>query len=329
MSIRLPSMNKSSSEECQAPRISTFSELARGGLTHADINRLVDNGELIRLRVGVYAHAHTGEDTPGYKRRERDFHARTLATARMVEPGTVISHGSALALYGLPLHGIPLELPTVTRHRPGGGSRRSSALICFNLPLDGAATRYEGVPVTTPARAIIDVTRTVGLESGICAADEAIRKRLCSRSELEAEAEAAKGRTGVARARQLAPLASGLAESVLESLIRLILVLGGLPEPELQVRLGVRSGERFRVDFYWRQWRLVGEADGFGKYGSTPEEIRENWIAERMRERQLEEAGFVVIRWTWQDIYRPGRVVQQVKDEMRRQERLGLGGAAA
>lgn len=362
-SATLPRMNRSTSEEYQPPRISTTAELARSGLTHTDIARLVDRGELIRLRAGVYAHAEasradrvagggnrvasvadhasasgnragrggggiSGDGAPEYKRREGEFVDRTLATARSIEPGTVISHSSALALYGLPLYGIPLGLPTVTRHRPGGGSRRSSALICANLPLEGATTVLDGVPVTTPARTIIDVTRTAGLESGVCAADEAIRKRLCSRSELRAEAEAAKGRTGVARARQLPELTSGLAESVLESLIRLILVLGGLPEPELQVRLGVRNGERFRVDFYWRQWRLVGEADGFGKYGATPEQIRESWVAERKRQCQLEDAGFVVIRWTWQDIYRPDRIIRQVKDAMRRQERLGLGSAA-
>lgn len=314
---------------------STFADLARGGLTHADITRLVDAGDLIRLRAGVYAHAGTcagatarDDGVPEYKLREWDFLDRSLAAAMSVEPGTVISHGSALALHGLPLHEVPLALPTVTRHRPGGGSRRSTALVCSNLPLDGVVTEVGGVPVTTPARTIIDVARTVSLESGVCAADEAIRKRLCTRGELRVEAEAAKGRTGVARARRLPDLTSGLAESVLESLIRLILVLGGLPEPELQVRLVGRSGEPFRVDFYWRQWKLVGEADGFGKYGTTPEEIRANWNAERRRQGQLEEAGFAVIRWTWQDIYRPGRIIQETREAMRRQERLGLSTAS-
>lgn len=265
---------------------------------------------------------------PAHEARQRAFLARTLAAARVVEAGTVISHGSALALYGLPLYDVPLGLPTVTRHREGGGSRRSSALTCANLPLDGATMMLDGIPVTTPARTIIDVTRTVGMESGVCAADEAIRKNLCTRRDLQAEAVAAKGRTGAARARALPELSSGLAESVLESLIRLILVLGGLPEPELQVWLGVRSGKRFRVDFYWRDWRLVAEADGFAKYGNEPGQIRENWGAERRRQSQLEDADYVVIRWTWEDLRRPDRIIQRVRAEMRRQERLGFGPAA-
>lgn len=337
-SARMPGMNSAFSEGNRPPRLSTSAELTRGGLTHSDIAKLVDHGRLIRLRKGVYAHVDgsgsrvgggADHERPAHEVRERAFLERTLAAARSIEPGTVISHGSALALHGLPLHGIPLGLPTVTRHRAGGGSRRSSALICANLPLEGVVTDVDGIPVTSPARTIIDVARTVGLESGVCAADAALRRTLCSRSQLRDEAEAAKGRTGVARARRLPELTSGLAESVLESLIRLILVLGGLPEPELQVRLGVRGGERFRVDFYWRQWKLIGEADGFGKYGATPGEIRENWIAERERQRRLEDAGYTVIRWTWKDIYRPDLIVGQVREVMLRQERLGLGPAQA
>ena len=98
----------------------------------------------------------------------------------------------------------------------------------------------------------------------------------------------------------------------------------GVPDPE-QVRLAVRGGKRFRVDFFWPQWRLIGEADGFGKYGTEPEEIRRNWAAERRRQAQLEDAGYVVIRWTWADLQDPRAIVRRVREEMWRQERLGLG----
>lgn len=328
-------MDTSNAAQYRPAHVSTYAELARGGLAHSDIARLVGSGDLRRVRTGVYVHA-TSDPGPGgsksgepaYERRRRIFVERTVAAARAVEPGTVFSHASALALYGLPLHGVLLDRPTATRHREGGGSRRSSALIVANLPIDGVVQMLDGIPVTSPARTIIDVTRTSGLESGVCAADQAIRRGLCTRSDLQNQADAARGRTGVARARALPERTSGLAESVLETLIRLILVLAGLPEPELQVRLAVRSGKRFRVDFYWRQWRLIGEADGFGKYGTDPEEIRKNWVAERHRQAQLEEAGYVVIRWTWADLRDPGRIVRRVREEMARQERLGVGPAS-
>ncbi|MEB8325573.1 hypothetical protein NGF75_06185 [Dietzia kunjamensis] len=314
------------------PALLSSADLAARGVNRRETAKLVDRGRLQRLRTGLYierdADSTAADRVPSYEAARRDFVERSRAAARSVEPGTVLSHGSALALYGLPLYGVPLDRPSATRHRPGGGSRRSSALTCWNLPLDGSTAVVDGVPVTSPARTIIDVARTVGLESGVCAGDEAIRRGLVTRGDLQGEADAARGRTGAARARALPALTSGLAESVLESLIRLILVLGGVPAPDLQVWLGVRGGERFRVDLYWREWRLIGEADGFAKYGTGQEQIRGSWNAERRRQRQLEDAGYVVIRWTWEDLRHPRRIIDQVERAMRRQERLGLGPTA-
>lgn len=179
--------------------LSTSADLARSGLTRDEIIRKVASGELRRIRAGVYARAVDGlppgdpdDGVPAYEAARRGFLERTRAAARSIEPGTVISHGSALALYRLPLYDVPLGRPTVTRHRDGrGGGRRSSALVSANLPLDGVTGIVEGIPVTSPARTIIDVTRTVGLESGVCAADQAIRRRLCTAGDLLMEAEAA------------------------------------------------------------------------------------------------------------------------------------------
>lgn len=328
---RLPNMGASKTDDHDSPFLSTFAQLARSGLDHDEINRRIGAGTLRRVRSGVYAHepeAAPAGSGPDYVLREREFLERTRAAALAVEPGTVMSHGSALALYGLPLHGIPLGRPTATRPREGGGTRRSSALVCFTLPVEGATRLVDGIQMTSPARTIIDVARTVSLESGVAAADQAIRRGMLSRPELQVEAGLAKGRTGVGRARALPELTCGLAESVLESLLRLILVFAGLPQPEMQVWLSGRSGKRFRVDFYWREWRLIGEADGFGKYGNSPQEIREALSRERHRQRDLEDAGYVVIRWVWDDLRRPDVIVRRVKAEMRRQERLGLGRAA-
>lgn len=311
------------------PTILSLADFATRGVSRAEVGRRVSSGELCRLRSGLYVErGQVAEGLPAYEAARRDFIDRTLAAALSIEPGTVLSHGSALALYGLPLYDVPLDRPTATRHRAGGGTRRSSVLACANLPLEGVVREIEGIAVTSPARSIVDVARTVSVESGLCAADEAIRRKLCTPVELQAQVDAARGRTGVARARVIPEMSSGLSESVLESLIKLTLLFSGLPAPELQVRLGVRGGQRFRVDFFWRDWRLIGEADGFGKYGTGPDEIRRNWAAERRRQQQLEEEGYVVIRWTWADLRHPQRIVARVQAEMRRQERLGLGKAA-
>lgn len=314
------------------PPLVTAGELARQGLTRPDIAKKVRNGELRRLRNGVYAVSVDGvgpDGLPAHEVARRSFLDRSVAAAKVLMPGTALSHGSALVLHDLPLYGVPLTVPTATRPRAGGGGgRRGTALACSSAPLAGAVTHVLEVPVTTVPRTIIDVTRTVGLESGVCAADEALRRDMCTRAQLEAEALVARGRTGAARARALPGLVNGLSESVLESLVRLIIEFSDLPTPELQVRLYGRDGSQKRVDFYWRGFRVVVEVDGFEKYGHTPDEIRRRMRDERRRQRQLEEAGYIVIRFAWEDVFRPEQLVRRIRAELRRQTNLGVHPAA-
>jgi very-short-patch-repair endonuclease len=73
----------------------------------------------------------------------------------------------------------------------------------------------------------------------------------------------------------------------------------GLPAPQLQVSLGDASRVGI-VDFYWEEFGVVGEADGLMKYDEQPEALR----AEKLRQEALESLGFIVVRWTWDDIWR-------------------------
>lgn len=54
-----------------------------------------------------------------------------------------------------------------------------------------------------------------------------------------------------------------------------------------------------RVDFYW-DCGVVGEADGRSKYDD-----RDVLIREKLRQEELENAGLVVVRWTWSDLATP------------------------
>jgi very-short-patch-repair endonuclease len=87
-----------------------------------------------------------------------------------------------------------------------------------------------------------------------------------------------------------------LAESPLESLVRWALHKSKLPDPELQVVLRTESGAEYRVDFLWRERRLVLEADGRVKY--TGDEL---W-AEKQRELALTRTGYRVERVVWPDL---------------------------
>ena len=94
---------------------------------------------------------------------------------------------------------------------------------------------------------------------------------------------------------------------MLESISRVVIDLLGYPEPELQTRFRV-LGRRARVDFFWRDANIVGEADGNGKYFGhdtrTDTAIRD----ERRREVALRRVVSGAARWEWGDVVNPARL---------------------
>ena len=73
----------------------------------------------------------------------------------------------------------------------------------------------------------------------------------------------------------------------------------GIPMPELQAWIATRPGAPpdCRVDFLWKDQRVVGEFDGREKYRDPAEKTREE-----ERETRLRDLGFVVVRWGWDDV---------------------------
>lgn len=63
-----------------------------------------------------------------------------------------------------------------------------------------------------------------------------------------------------------------------------------------------------RLDFYWPQFGVVGEADGLAKYESSAV-LRE----EKHRQERLEVAGLIVVRWGWADLTTFDQVVTRLK----------------
>ena len=107
-------------------------------------------------------------------------------------PNSVISHDSALALYGLS-DALPAEIH-ITIPRTGSRRRRGLRLHTQHLEAD-EITRRAGLPVTTTARTIADVA-IAGMADELVqqAIDEAIQRGLVTRRALELQARRRKGR---------------------------------------------------------------------------------------------------------------------------------------
>ncbi|WP_314035436.1 type IV toxin-antitoxin system AbiEi family antitoxin domain-containing protein [Dietzia sp. CH92] len=306
------------------PVIISAQELLARGYSRRAREHAERTGQLYRVRHGVYALA---SDLPtGPNQAEAMLEIRSRAAAGSISPGTALSHTSALVLHGLPVHDLDTRRVTTTRHRPGSGSRRGRSSICHNLDLADAVTEVDGIPVTTPARTIVDVARSSPFTGAVCAADEALRRELCSPAELADELDAAAGRVGIARARAVVAFADAGAQSVLESVSRVVISRAGLPMPQLQREFILPDGTSVFVDMYWEEWGLVGEADGTGKYGidDGEESVRQKLRDEKKRQNDIESLGNIVRRWQWED-YQRGRIVPVIREAMRIQESLGRG----
>ena len=251
---------------------------------------------------------------------------RSRASAQHFGPGTALSHVSALVLHGLPVHHLDLRRVSSTRHRPGSGSRSEAGTVCHNRDLTDAVVEVDGLPVTSPARTIVDVARTSPFVGSVCAADEALRKSLCTRAELAEELDAAAGTVGISRARAVVAFADPGAHSVFESVSRVAISRAGLPMPELQREIILADGAAVFVDMFWEGWNLVGEADGSGKYGidDGEVEVRRQLRLEKSRQNAIEANGNLVRRWQWED-YRTNRIPGIIREAMRIQESFGRG----
>jgi very-short-patch-repair endonuclease len=73
-----------------------------------------------------------------------------------------------------------------------------------------------------------------------------------------------------------------------------------------------------RVDFYWDDCGVVGEADGALKYDG-----RQALMAERRRQQALEDLGLIIVRWEWSDLARFESVARRLDKAFRRGARRG------
>ena len=101
-----------------------------------------------------------------------------------------------------------------------------------------------------------------------------------------------------------------------ETLSRLIFADFGLPAPELQVEIYDDDGNFVaRPDFLWREFGLVGECDGFGKYfdGVDMAETRRRLAREKDRDAGLMALGYRVFHWRWKDLENPRLLAERLR----------------
>jgi hypothetical protein len=215
--------------------------------------------------------------------------------------GARLSHASAGALWRLmrPSPG-PID---VTVARTGRVSRAGITVHRRDqIPIHELTERH-GIPVTSPARTLLDLASTgISRRRLERAVDEADRLRLCDAGDLRAVLARHRGQPGTAALRQLLAshdLGSTLTRSELEERFLLLCREREIPEPAVN---GHMLG--LTVDFLWPARGLVVDVDGRESH-----DTRRGFQDDRDRDSLLTASGYRVMRFTWWDVLRRPAVV--------------------
>jgi Protein of unknown function (DUF559) len=299
-------------EAVRGSSVATSGRWEELGVSRKRQQSLVKSGDLVWMRYGVYATRAAVEKAGDNPRLKHALAVRAVTAS--VGEDAVASHESAAILHGLNLlKPTPDEAArTVTLTRPNARRRNRTAFegVVFraaSLPPDHV-TKWHNVLVTTVARTVADLGRTLPFMDAVVVADSALRDDAVSKVGLERVAASCAGWPGADNARKAIAFATPLSGSVLESCGRVRFAEWGLPAPEPQVTI-IAGGTSFTVDFLFREYRTIVEADGRAKY--TDKKVLDKQFD---RDRLLRDAGYKIVHFTWHELfYSPEVVLDRIR----------------
>jgi len=272
-------------------------QLRRAGIPASRLGTAAAPRELVRLRSGVYVEAAVLAAADEARRV-----GLRVAAERLSSGIDLVAVGPTAALaHALPVLGRPRRLHLAERKELRPKHHGASRTM-----VDDDVVDVDAVPVTSLARTAVDVARR-GFAAGVVTADAVLRRGV-PRELLTAALDRSRRWPGRLTAQDVVGFADGRAESALESLGRVRCHEHQLPPPDLQVWIGDEEGPFARVDQCWKDRWTVAEADGALKYVDTAA-----LFEEKQREDRLREAGFEVVRYTWDEaLRRPAVVVHRI-----------------
>jgi len=264
---------------------------------------------------------------PDYEKLFRGVHARRGAGPRALlrakgallvhPPGAVASRWTAARLLGVPVPYDELEHVTVSSE---DDRRRRQGIRCHIAQLSAAEVQVvQGVRITAPLRLFVDVAEFLSLVDLVVAGDWMVRHRLVTVERLvRFTRDSTIAHAG--RARRAASYVRDRVDSPMETRLRLLLVLAGLPEPEVNRELRDELGVLMRLDLCYPALRLAVEYDGRQHLTSSAQ-----WERDVERRNDLVAQGWILLTVTSRGIHRtPEETVRRVWHALRDRGHEGL-----
>lgn len=232
-----------------------------------------------------------------------------LMTACLATHG-VVSHRSAAALWSFAgFERVAVEV-TALRHRRS----KSPSFTCHESHTlrENDVTELNGLPVTMPARTVVDLAVVLSDDDVEIALDDALRRNLTSVSRVRTMLEVlGPKRPGTARMRRVLkrrPSNGAVPESYLETRFVQLVRSAGLPEPDRQFRVE-SDGRIAYLDFAYPAKHLAVELDGYEGHGG-----RSAWQEGLERSNRIGGLGWRALHFSAADLERrPEQVVAQIR----------------
>jgi len=236
------------------------------------------------------------------------------AAWRRLPPTAVFSGLTAAWLHGLDVD--PSDPIEITVPKELGVTTRSGMVVRRSALSNGEIVKRRGFHTTSILRTVLDVSCRLALTEAVVVADMALHTKLLKPDQLIAALERYRGMWGITTLRHVARHAEPAAESPVETRLRMLLVLAGLPRPHAQVPIHDRSG-RFlgRPDLYYPEGRLGLEYSVASQGGSRQRTRRPRMRCTRGRSCISVRGNGVAPRWSvpawprlnrrWSEVHSP------------------------
>jgi len=253
--------------------LATAAQLRAAGVDKSAITRRVQSGRLHRIGRGVYAVGHTALSREG----------RFLAEVLIAGEGAALSHDACAELYEVRRWRTSLiDVVVPSDRRP-----KTSARVHKTTLHPDDVTVHKGIPCTTIARLVVDLTDHLTSWEITNVIHEA---EWLDRFDLDATyaaIERGKGRRIVAARKAVALHLDGSAGARSKNELKALIDLERkrLPEPRVNTELN-----GYEVDFHWPRLRFAIELDGPGHDRERTQQ------EDAIKERAWRAAGYELVR---------------------------------
>lgn len=280
--------------EFDSRRPFTRADLERAGLQDS----LVRRRNHVQLVKGVWIH------------NDARDHLSLIRAALLIHPDdSFASHVRAALVLGLPVPDSPFAHVTVRKQE----DRHYRAQIKPHVThRPRRVIVVDGIRTTDPIATFIDCAGLLSLVNVVVLGDALVKKYKIDPADLRL---ACKKSTDyyAGLARMAAAYVRAGVDSPMETRLRMLIVLAGLPEPEVNVTTYRSDGSwHRRFDLCYRGIKLIVEYEG-----RQHAEDSQQWHSDIERREEFDDEGYRILLVTAAGIYRePGRTLDRIRRQL-------------